>query len=33
MVIVSLPLCALVLHSVRDTNYDVEEVVRVDDAK
>lgn len=33
LIMVSLPLCAWVLHSVRDTNYDVEEVVHVDDTK
>lgn len=33
LIMVSLPLCALVLHSIRDTNYDVEEVVHVDDTK
>lgn len=31
LIVVSLPLCGLVLMKIRESNYDVEEVARVDD--
>jgi len=31
MLLVSLPLCAFVLYHTRETNYDVEKVIRVED--
>lgn len=32
LVLISMPFCAFVLYKIRETNYDAEEVVTVDDA-
>jgi hypothetical protein len=32
LVLISMPFCALVLYKIRETNYEAEEVVTVDDA-